>query len=214
MSEENKLLIDQLSSEYKILQDKIDKIGAFRFTIRGWSVTLVVASIFAVGSSRSVSPLLLLLLLLFVLLFFSIERKQNKHQTSFENRAFQIEKEIWRIVRPRLAVGTRRQDIGFSPRIAHHLSDVARRSTPSGRFAKLRKRFMDPDQLFYVAQVAAIVIAVAALMHGRVGSSEPQRFSPVSVFEYHNQENMSPEKSGEKPVAKNEKAKNTKAGLH
>ncbi len=27
--------VDQLEGEYKILQDKIDKIGAFRFTIKG-----------------------------------------------------------------------------------------------------------------------------------------------------------------------------------
>ncbi|MGB6942140.1 MAG: hypothetical protein WBE37_07090 [Bryobacteraceae bacterium] len=40
----DKDLLDQLSSEYKILQDKIDKIGAFKFTIRGWSVTIVIAS--------------------------------------------------------------------------------------------------------------------------------------------------------------------------
>ena len=30
--------------EYKILQDKIDKIGGFRFTIKGWSVTAVIAA--------------------------------------------------------------------------------------------------------------------------------------------------------------------------
>lgn len=34
----------RLIDEYKILQDKIDKIGGFRFTIKGWSVTAVIAA--------------------------------------------------------------------------------------------------------------------------------------------------------------------------
>jgi len=34
----------RLTDEYKILQDKIDKIGGFRFTIKGWSVTAVIAA--------------------------------------------------------------------------------------------------------------------------------------------------------------------------
>jgi hypothetical protein len=55
-----------MNSEYGILQDKLDKIGGFRTTIRGWSVTLVIASIIAAGSSKGVSPYFLGLLFIFV----------------------------------------------------------------------------------------------------------------------------------------------------
>jgi hypothetical protein len=33
-------ILDLLLREYAILQDKIDKIGEFRFTIKGWALTL------------------------------------------------------------------------------------------------------------------------------------------------------------------------------
>jgi hypothetical protein len=36
--------VNRLADEYKILQDKIDKIGAFRFTIKGWSITVIIAA--------------------------------------------------------------------------------------------------------------------------------------------------------------------------
>jgi len=46
--------VDRLMDEYKILQDKIDKIGAFRFTIKGWSITVIIASIFAGSATKTV----------------------------------------------------------------------------------------------------------------------------------------------------------------
>ena len=42
-----------MTDEYKILQDKIDKIGGFRFTIKGWSVTAVVAATAAASATKS-----------------------------------------------------------------------------------------------------------------------------------------------------------------
>ena len=210
MSDEDKLLIDQLSSEYKILQDKIDKIGAFKFTIRGWSVTLVVASIFAVGSSRLASPLLLLLLLVFVLLFYLIERKQNSFQSLFATRAFQIEKEIRRVIRPGSGAGQLRHDVGLSPRIAHDLSDAAQRSAPSGRFLRLKRLGRDPELLFYVAQSAAIIIAVLVLARGRSGIQDPQATAPVTMFQYQKHEEPAPEEVQAPPAAKHGKGQATK----
>jgi hypothetical protein len=43
----------RLTDEYKILQDKIDKIGSFRFTIKGWSVSAVLAASAAAGSATT-----------------------------------------------------------------------------------------------------------------------------------------------------------------
>src|SRR6267154_5661686 len=46
--------VDKLENEYKILQDKIDKIGAFRFTIKGWSITVILAAAFAGASTAKI----------------------------------------------------------------------------------------------------------------------------------------------------------------
>jgi len=77
-----KLLLDQLSNEYKILQDKIDKIGAFKFTIRGWSLTLVVASCIGATTAKP-PPRLLWGLIVFVLVFLVLERTQTGHREIF-----------------------------------------------------------------------------------------------------------------------------------
>jgi hypothetical protein len=179
MPDHKDLVMDQLSSEYKILQDKIDKIGAFKFTIRGWSVTLVVASIFAAGSAKLVSPYLLLLLFIFLGLFFAAEYKQHRFQSLFGTRAFQIEKEMWRILRSRNS-----GEIALSPRIAHHLSDDALRLTPSGHFPKLKRWLMDPDGWFYIAQMLAIVVAIAVLVHTTTEREQKTATPPVSILEY------------------------------
>lgn len=100
--EQNKAFLEQLTAEYKIIQDKIDKIGGFRFTIRGWSVTLVtasIASIIAANPTRPVAPLLALPLLVFIVLFAMVEQKQNELELHFGARAFQVEREIHRVVR-------------------------------------------------------------------------------------------------------------------
>ena len=89
-SDDARLLLEQLSSEYKILQDKIDKIGAFRFTVKGWSVTLVIASIFATAGDEDVNPLVLLFLLVFVVLFNRLERKQMQWSDIFGERSLKI----------------------------------------------------------------------------------------------------------------------------
>ncbi len=98
-TEARKLLIEQLSSEYKILQDKIDKIGAFKFTIRGWTVTIVVASCIGATTAHLPSAYLLLGLVVFVLVFGRMERIQSGYQETFAHRCAEIERWIWRLLR-------------------------------------------------------------------------------------------------------------------
>jgi hypothetical protein len=134
----DKVLLEQMNSEYKILQDKIDKIGGFRFTIRGWSVTLVIASIIAAGSSKQVSPYVLCLLPLFIYALYAIERKQNQHGLAFGDRALHLEKRI----REELRSHSQGDPIvGFYPGIAHHLHSVRRRQALGNR---LRCRWLIP----------------------------------------------------------------------
>lgn len=186
LTDEDKLLMDQLTSEYRIIQDKIDKIGSFRFTVRGWSVTLVIASIFAVGASKTASPFLLLFLLIFPLLFFLVEQKQNRLGYIFGARALQIEKEIRRIIRSNAASGQVRRDVGFTPSIAYHLSRATARSAPPGRFPQIRKWVRDSDQLFYAVQIIAIIVTVGFLFFVHSGNRSEQAIAPISVVVHEN----------------------------
>ncbi|MFL6303338.1 MAG: hypothetical protein ACJ72H_07335 [Candidatus Sulfotelmatobacter sp.] len=153
----NDFVLEQMNSEYRLLQDKIDKIGAFRFTIRGWSVTLVIASIIAAGSSKVVSPYFLGLLLLFLYALYATERKQNRHGVIFGDRAFFLERKIREELRNRTEGET--LVVGFYPGIAHHLHNIRRRESNGGFHAWIT----DPDHFFYLIQAIAIVIAIVVL---------------------------------------------------
>lgn len=47
MKDSQKDLVERLTDEYKIVQDKIDKIGGFRFQVKGWAITIVVGALVA-----------------------------------------------------------------------------------------------------------------------------------------------------------------------
>jgi hypothetical protein len=81
--------------EYKILQDKIDKIGGFRFTVKGWSVTLTTAALATAGAAR-IPYYLLPALILFVVVFFLLEHEQWELSRRFGRRASEIEEALRR----------------------------------------------------------------------------------------------------------------------
>lgn len=156
VSAPDKVLLEQMNSEYRILQDKIDKIGGFRFTIRGWSVTLVIASIIAAGSSKGVSPYVLGLLFLFIYALYAVERKQNQYGLAFGDRALHLERRI----REELRSHSQGDPVvGFYPGIAHHLHSARRRQTVGA----VRAWVTDPDRFFYVVQFVAVALAMALL---------------------------------------------------
>src|SRR3989442_1980617 len=83
----------RLTDEYKILQDKIDKIGAFRFTIKGWSVAGLVAASAAAGGAKSLLTVFTISLGLAVMLlfFFWLEKEQVRLSRLFGDRARRLE---------------------------------------------------------------------------------------------------------------------------
>jgi len=92
--------VDKLEGEYKILQDKIDKIGAFRFTIKGWSITVILAAAFASASTAKIPTWLWLVSLLgFLVLFFLFELEQTTLRRKFGQRCISIESAITRVLR-------------------------------------------------------------------------------------------------------------------
>jgi hypothetical protein len=91
----------RLTDEYKILQDKIDKIGAFRFTIKGWSVTAVVAASAAGAASKGLSTVLTLSggLIIMLIFFFFLEYEQVMLSRLYAARAGSLEDAFRRIDR-------------------------------------------------------------------------------------------------------------------
>jgi hypothetical protein len=85
------------------LQEKIDKIGAFRFTIKGWSVTAVIAASAASGAARGLLTVLTISfgLAVMLLLFFMIELEQVRLGNLFGDRARRLENAFVRIDRKR-----------------------------------------------------------------------------------------------------------------
>jgi hypothetical protein len=166
---DNKDLLEQLSSEYKILQDKIDKIGAFRFTIRGWSITIVVASCVGATTARLPSPFLLLGLVVFVVVFGCMERVQTKHSEVFGRRCAEIERWIWRLLRDQGAHAP-----SMVPKIAHALADQTRadlhrwspRIRPLVHFLK-----SEGENVFYVI----LIVVVLSLTVWLWLAGQPQR---------------------------------------
>jgi hypothetical protein len=83
----------RLIDEYKILQDKIDKIGNFRFTIKGWSVTALIAAAAAGGTAKNPETAVGISVGLAFMLgfFFRFELQQVRLSRLFGARARQLE---------------------------------------------------------------------------------------------------------------------------
>ncbi len=155
-------LVSRLADEYKILQDKIDKIGAFRFTIKGWSITVIVGSIVAGAATTNAVPrwLSVIVLLGFVIAFFLFERQQTNHRHRFGQRALDIEAVLSRLFR-----NTARESgsqsvtrsfivLHFVPGIGHHLGDRHTRRRGPRTFWR---SCYEADVVFYIAQAVVVL---------------------------------------------------------
>jgi hypothetical protein len=83
-----------LLEEYKLVQSKIDKLGEFRFIVRGWAITVATGGAVVAGSS--IWALFFLIPALFC--FWGIEEYENRVAKLITGRAFQIEREIWKLM--------------------------------------------------------------------------------------------------------------------
>ena len=144
---------DPLLEEYKILLPKIDKIGDYRFIVRGWSATIVLGLLFG-SSAANVPPYIVLLALPIVGLFYLMEANQNVLQVVLMKRATSLERTI------QAASATRYVDpnpyadpIGPVPGIATAINRSGKRATGFQRAARRS------DSAFYWVQVALILIA-------------------------------------------------------
>lgn len=146
---------ERLSDEYKILQDKIDKIGAFRFTIKGWSVTAVIAAVIAASASgtpdksMAVACTISLGLLLMLIFFFWLEFEQVRLSRLFGYRAGEIEEAFKKIDRGK---GRELSAVFPVPFTAHAvaLAGRGRQLQGSSKWAERRRICKQAHALFYI----------------------------------------------------------------
>jgi hypothetical protein len=161
----------RLMDEYRILQEKIDKIGGFRISIKGWSVTAVIAASAAGTATASLSRVLSVSLAIMLGFFFKFEFEQVKLSRIFGARARKLEASLrlMRIgfgnaVRSRLAVPNTAHDI-FLQRYEQRLfrkavSKWSRKRTGFWkRFVNSCRIAKEADLFFY-----AVMICVAFLL--------------------------------------------------
>jgi hypothetical protein len=170
--------------EYKILQDKIDKVGASRLTIKGWSVTAMIGVFLAIatnkGFSPSVSALGLDVLLAF---FFWFEREQVRYSWEFIARARSIEIQTDKF---RRAAGER--VLFSSPNIVRsHFRDKKRRDTDHFEFKNraLEKARIRASEQFRLAigsdVVFYLVLGIAAWLPIYVRSTAQSPSVPIVI---------------------------------
>lgn len=101
MTEPNAL--DELATklaweEYKLLQDKLDKLGDFRFRVKTWAVTIS-SGLIAGGAVGKVSVLACLLALIVLVMFWSIEQYYNRVHSAVVLRLRAVERHLVRMQR-------------------------------------------------------------------------------------------------------------------
>jgi hypothetical protein len=162
-------LASRLMDEYKILQDKIDKIGAFRFTIKGWSITVILASIFA-GAATNIVPRWLWagVLTVFIGGFFWFEMVQTNLRGHLTRRVIAIEDVLSRILRNE-AKAAADELVSSSFISLHYVPGIARHVQPKDKRSRWRKkrsfanwihRCLEADILFYFIQILVVLAVV------------------------------------------------------
>ena len=95
--------------EFKVIQDKIDRISDFRFRVRGWVVALVTGLLLAAVSEKIPVPAFAYLFAMLPLaLFHVMEARQDAWHAALSSRAIRLERKL-------------RGKEGFSPRLASTL---------------------------------------------------------------------------------------------
>ena len=174
-----------LFDEYKILQDKIDKIGGFRVTIKSWAVTVTAGVVVAIAGGK-LAPLKVgaLAIDLLVLFFFIFERRQTKLNWAFNSRARLIEVRFDKIRRkPGKPV------LFSTPNIARSLFGSKRRrhnfipfSFPGRKLETLRHRVNDEVRLWMNADVVFyLVLGLAAWAPKWLGPKPESSTPPITV---------------------------------
>lgn len=126
--------------EYKILQDKIDKIGDFRFRIKSWTITLFTGFILGILATP-LPKIAFLFAFVIVMLFHYFEGYQSIWHKAYSKRIIELENQF------------RKSTTGF-PKIALHILKE--------RYQKKRKftgrLLLRANNIFYVILYIVIIL--------------------------------------------------------
>lgn len=140
--------LDLLAQEYGIIQGKMDKIGDFRFKVRGWALTLVLGLFVAAISFRASPGMAALGSVLLTFLFWLLEEEQNCNYRVLRGRAGSIEQKLQRL-HP------------HPPGIVNAYAREFRAARTQARFTKaavLRKLTSNTGRVFYI-----VLLLISAL---------------------------------------------------
>jgi hypothetical protein len=167
---------DSPLEEYKLLLAKIDKLGDYRLTIRGWSATIILGLLLG-GSVVSAPSYVLLLALPIVAIFYLMEVHQNDLQTALQKRAASLERIMDKVAAQHYQDPNpyvqRKQPIGLVPGIATAVNKFGHEVTG------LRKAAQNSDAFFYLVQAGLILIAFCAAFFFPPAKKDP---TPQNVY--------------------------------
>lgn len=160
---------DRRWEEYKLLQGKVDGIGTFKFQIRGWAITLMVA--FLVSGTAANIPTVAFLSSLFVVgLFYLLDSNQQVLQNSFTKRLRDLENQ--------LVKGSHDSRSARSPGIVYTIAMTAQTGNRVRRFL-----FSWEAPLFYLLLTALILAFTAASIFRADQEQKPTKIQIVSPSE-------------------------------
>jgi hypothetical protein len=164
----------RLMDEYKILQDKIDKIGSFGFTIKGWSVTAVLAASAAAGTIKTPDDVVGVNLGLLVMLcfFFRFEFRQVKLSRQFGRRARALERELWKIDNQKISAVSPPIPVPYMAQLRDGQS-VSRVAVPTATTRRFWTRFSEWWQVLRKVDIVFYtVLVIFALILPTITHSE------------------------------------------
>ena len=166
-------LINGLFEEYRIVQNKIDKIADFELKVRGWCITLESALIISLMSEKIhvSSPYHIIILMLFIILVFQfLEQEQLETKKILSKRALIVEQALDRLVVNRDESDLKKEStnknifklLRGSPRTAIHLKNFGRNRT----IKSFKNMFTWKNHVFYYAQYLVIATMIVLSLLG------------------------------------------------
>jgi hypothetical protein len=167
-------LITGLFEEYRIVQNKIDKIADFEFKVRGWCITLESALIFGLISDKipNISLFYLIGLMIFIVLVFQfLEQEQLETRKILSKRALIVEQALDRLLVSRSETILKKEKINQGvfeslrgcPRLGVNLENSTRNRT----FNSFKNMFKWKNHVFYYAQYIIILMLIGIAIFGK-----------------------------------------------
>jgi hypothetical protein len=177
-------------NEYRMLQEKIDKIGSFRFTIKGWSVTAVIAgTITTSGKGLAIAAAITAGLLVMLFSFLLLEYDQVKHSRVYGQRAVRLEDIFRRITHGKGEELFRSVPVPFT---AHDLVLATLRKNSPGRPKKpaisVKKgpgiwQSLGPLHLLFYIVLMVLSLSPLAGQHGAIAKKFERMYSRFNSAE-------------------------------